>query len=88
MERIEPAEPIDRIDPLDPMLRMEPEDQGERDEPTEICITTSWQAGDQPGISGAECCHVATSRGDRAQSGMTVRRPGLDEHGNLGLHGS
>ena len=52
MDRIEPDEPIDRIDPLDPMLRMEPEDPGERDEPAEICITTFWQAGDQPGISG------------------------------------
>jgi len=52
MDRIEPDEPIDRIDPLDPMLRMEPEDPGERDESAEICITTFWQAGDQPGISG------------------------------------
>jgi hypothetical protein len=52
MDRIEPDEPIDRIDPLDPMLKMEPEDPGERDEPAEICITTFWQAGDQPGHLG------------------------------------
>jgi hypothetical protein len=42
-DRIEPAEPIDRIDPLDPMLRMEPEDPGERDERTDIRITTFWR---------------------------------------------
>jgi hypothetical protein len=48
-DRIEPEEPIDRIDPLDPMLKMEPEDLGERDEPTETCIRTSWQqAGPGP----------------------------------------
>ena len=76
MDRIDPDEPIDRIDPLDPMLKMEPEDPGERDEP-ESCITTFWQAGDQPGIL-AECCHVATSRGDRAQSGMSGRRSGWE----------
>ena len=52
MDKIEPDEPIERIDPLDPMLRMEPEDPGERDESAEICITTFWQAGDQPDISG------------------------------------
>ena len=52
MDRIEPDEPIDRIDPLDPMLKMEPEDPGERDEPAETRITTLWQAGEQPGISG------------------------------------
>ncbi len=61
MDRIEPAEPIDRMDPLDPMLRMEPEDPGECDEPTEIRITTFWQA-EWSRASRTECRHVATWR--------------------------
>jgi hypothetical protein len=72
MDRIEPDEPIDRIDPLDPMLKMEPEDPGERDESAEICITTFWQAGDQPGISGRVPPRGHNAPGDRAQSGMRV----------------
>jgi hypothetical protein len=67
-DRIEPDEPIDRIDPLDPMLRMEPEDPGERDESAEIRITTFWQAGEQPGISGSAPPPGCIATGDRAQS--------------------
>jgi hypothetical protein len=72
MDRIEPDEPIDRIDPLDPMLKMEPEDPGERDEPAEICITTFWQAGNQP-ASRAECCHVTASRPEIAHRAAPIR---------------
>jgi hypothetical protein len=66
MERIEPDEPIDRIDPLDAMLRMEPEDPGERDDRAQVRITAFWQAGEQQGISGCECWHLATSRSEIA----------------------
>jgi hypothetical protein len=71
MDKIEPDEPIDRMDPLDPMLKMEPEDPGELDEPTEIRITTFWQAEEQPGISGSVPPRAHITSRDRAQSGMT-----------------